>query len=133
MGRFSKDNSTEEKRFWKQKSRCALCSKKIVFENFERGDRGAWEAHHIDGNSDNHMFTNCACVCRSCHKDIAHHGAYQSENVAPRSWFRLIGWKESERRRFRSYKPDDVVGFHYEKRDVLRQIFDDFIDLLNPR
>lgn len=88
-----------EDRFTVQGNRCALCGKELVFENSDQGDRGAWHAHHIDGNPENDDIDNCACVCindPNCHLNIAHGGEFNNGPLAPHRWFRLDGWTEIE-------------------------------------
>jgi len=78
-----------------EKSKCAACGKEIVYSNYEKGDRGAWHAHHIDGNPDNNVLSNCACVCinepENCHLRYAHGGDYVDGPLAPKSAFNLTG------------------------------------------
>ncbi|MCK4395289.1 MAG: hypothetical protein KAW56_14310 [Candidatus Marinimicrobia bacterium] len=72
MGSFSSDNSIEFIRFERQSSRCAPCGKILTKGNFGKGTKGAWEAHHIDGDPDNNNLANYACLCinppEECHK-----------------------------------------------------------------
>jgi len=100
MGSFSSDNSIEKERFYRQRRRCALCAKIIFFENYQKGDKGAWVAHHIDGNPNNCKFSNCACVCinepENCHLKIAHGGDFTNGKLAPKSKFHLQGWSYIE-------------------------------------
>lgn len=100
MGSFSTDNSIEKKRFRRQREKCALCAKIIFFENYQKGDKGAWVAHHIDGNPNNCKFSNCACVCinepENCHLKIAHGGDFNTGKLAPKSKFHLQGWSYIE-------------------------------------
>lgn len=81
MGRFSKDNSIESEAFYLQNELCARCGKKLELLNCEKGQKGAWAAHHIDGNINNKHVSNCACLCinepQNCHL-WAHHGNYSS-------------------------------------------------------
>lgn len=44
------------------------CNKELVWENRGREGRGAWEAHHIDGNTSNDVHSNCEILCWDCHK-----------------------------------------------------------------
>lgn len=88
MSRFSKDNSVEGERFRRQAGRCALCRKKLVFAAFEVGDRGAWHAHHIDGNPTNNTLGNCAVLCLKCHHE-AHDGDWRLGALLPKSAFAL--------------------------------------------
>lgn len=43
------------------------CGKELVWENRGRSGRGAWEAHHIDGNPEHDTHSNCAILCWECH------------------------------------------------------------------
>lgn len=91
MGSFPKD--IMEERFNRQQRKCALCNKDITFENYDYGTRGAWHAHHIDGDQQNNNLSNCACVCindpENCHLNIAHGGDFTSGTLASRSEFCL--------------------------------------------
>lgn len=78
-------------RFQKQKSKCALCDKNLVFNNRDKGTVGAWHAHHIDGDNDNNDIGNCACVCinePNCHLK-AHGGNFTTGTLLPKSEFTL--------------------------------------------
>lgn len=80
-------------RFDKQNAQCALCDKEIVWLNTKKGEKGAWAAHHIDGDADNNVLSNCACVCindpQNCHLNIAHSGDFKDGELAPKSAFTL--------------------------------------------
>ena len=71
MGCFSRDNSVEQEAFDRQGGLCAGCEKRLSRLNFEKGDPGAWHAHHIDGDPANNTVRNCACLCvnppENCH------------------------------------------------------------------
>jgi hypothetical protein len=83
MGRFSADNSIEKKRFDKQEGRCAL------WANYEKGTRGAWQAHHINGDNKDHRIGNCAVVCLNCHLYKAHSGDFVNGRLLPKHHFVL--------------------------------------------
>lgn len=87
MGAFSRDNSIEYERFDRQGGRCALCGKALVRANFDKGDRGAWHAHHIDGDWQYNALANCAVVCinnpENCHLNVAHGGNFRTGPLAP--------------------------------------------------
>lgn len=116
MGSFSPDNYIEEIRFKKQYGRCALCSKELVYENFNKGDKGSWHAHHIDGDAENNGLDNCACVCinnpPNCHLNIAHLGDYNSDSIVPLKWLRLNGWTTEELRQIKSFQLSEILDFH---------------------
>ena len=80
-------------RFKRQKGKCAVCGKDLVWVNRDKGDRGAWHAHHIDGDKRNTNLSNCACLCinepKNCHLNVGHSGDFQSGKLAPRSKFKL--------------------------------------------
>lgn len=80
-------------RFDKQGEQCASCGKELVWKNRDRGDQGAWHAHHIDGNPDNNDISNCACLCinepENCHLNVGHLGDSSSGKLAPISRFKL--------------------------------------------
>lgn len=91
MGRFSRDNSIEAAAFERQNGLCGACGKALKWECFERGDRGAWTAHHIDANPNNNTLSNCVCLCvnepEDCHLNYAHHGDYNGSYLAPKRAF----------------------------------------------
>lgn len=93
MGTFSKDNRIERRRFHAQGGLCALCGKRLRLYNFQRGDQGAWNAHHMDGDWTNNTLGNCAVVCinepENCHLRVAHGGDFANGPLAARSWFTL--------------------------------------------
>ena len=93
MGAFSSDDTIEQERFERQGGHCACCDKELVWESSKPGGRGAWHAHHIDGNSKNNALANCAVVCinetRNCHLNVAHSGDFVNGQLAPRSAFLL--------------------------------------------
>jgi len=93
MGAFSRGNVIEYARFDKQCGKCALCGKRLVRANYNRGHRGAWNAHHIDGNPRNSVMSNCAAVCinppENCHLNVAHDGHFRLGALAPHWMFRL--------------------------------------------
>lgn len=80
-------------RLARQDEKCACCEKALVISNRDQGERGAWHAHHIDGDTDNNVLSNCACVCindpENCHLNIAHNGDFQNGELAPKSVFTL--------------------------------------------
>ena len=81
-------------RFVKQGKRCGYCRKRIYWPNFQRNHgKGAFHAHHIDGDDTNNFLSNCVCLCvggrENCHMNIAHGGDYASDYLAPRSAFVL--------------------------------------------
>jgi hypothetical protein len=76
--------------FYRQKGICGLCGKKLVYENYEKGDKGAWHAHHLDGTNTNHKLSNCVCLCinkpENCHLE-AHFRDYSGDYVLPKTSF----------------------------------------------
>lgn len=48
--------------------KCEKCGKQLVWDNRGREDRGAWEAHHIDGNPNNNTHSNCRILYWDCHR-----------------------------------------------------------------
>lgn len=94
MGRFSIDNSIEYEAFCLQNGLCARCGKMLTWSNIIKGQRGAWNAHHIDANLNNNDVSNCACLCinepQSCHK-WAHHGNYSSRYLTFKKDFPYLG------------------------------------------
>lgn len=83
------------KRFNAQGGRCAGCGKTLVWANCDKGDRGAWHAHHIDGDPSNSTFGNCACVCindpQNCHL-ACHSGDFANGAVVGKSKLKVTGW-----------------------------------------
>ncbi len=109
--------SGAEERFEHQMGRCALCGKEIVWENYCKGDRGAWQLHHIDGNPENDNINNLACVCinepQNCHLYVAHNGDTKKGALALHKWFRLEGWDEENLGDILQYKkPEEIVVWH---------------------
>ena len=89
MGAFSNDNRIEAIRFNRQQGKCAVCGKQLVWSNYEVGKRGSWDAHHIDGDPQNNVLSNCACVCSSCHFYECHSEDWKNGALLPRSSFIL--------------------------------------------
>ena len=56
--------------------KCERCGKKLVFDNHNEGERGAWEAHHRvavhSGGSD--LPSNGEALCLDCHKKTRTYG-----------------------------------------------------------
>ncbi len=109
-----------ETKFFKQGGRCALCGKKIVYDNYEKGEQGTWCLHHIDGKSEYNHFSNLACVCinepQNCHLYVAHGGDYKAGVLAPGKWFRLQGWDLLDLDELLNYtKPSDIIAWHMAK------------------
>lgn len=78
------------KAFVRQKERCGMCGKRIYWKNFDRGSRGAWHPHHVNGDNTNHRFSNCVCLCVNepeyCHLE-AHCGDFGCDTVLSKSFF----------------------------------------------
>lgn len=81
-------------RLERQDGKCAVCGKTLVWENWDKGSRGAWHAHHIDGNRRDNTLSNCALLCinapQNCHLKVGHSGDFNKGKLAPRSKFKLI-------------------------------------------
>lgn len=106
-----------ESRYYKQGGRCALCGKEIVYNNYQKGERGAWQLHHIDGKPENDSLGNLAGVCinepQNCHLYIAHGGDNKTGILAPRRWFRLQGWDPMDLDEILNYKePSNILAWH---------------------
>ena len=80
-------------RFEIQEEVCARCGKRIRWSRHTPGEPGAWQAHHINGDYEDHRLSNCACLCVSprggCHLD-AHGGNYQNRIRRSRAWFPFL-------------------------------------------
>lgn len=79
------DDTLEIVFYTRQKEKCAGCGKKLIWENRDKGDTGAWHAHHMDKNEDNNKSTNIACLCinpPNCHLEIGHSGDFESGELA---------------------------------------------------
>lgn len=79
---FSNDNV--KKRFIiVSKGRCECCKKEIIWENRDKGDKGAWHAHHVNPlkNGNNDLISNMAILCtnepENCHLKQGHGGPNQ--------------------------------------------------------
>lgn len=84
MSKFSDD--VIEFAFDRQGRLCAACGKTLSYENYEKGDRGAWHAHHIDRDHNNDHPDNCACLCvndPNCHLSYAHGGDTKGIYLTP--------------------------------------------------
>ncbi len=89
------DEETKYAAFLRQGKRCAGCGKELAWENYEKGDWGAWHAHHMDGDRGNDTLSNCVCLCVNepeyCHLRIGHVGDFTGNSVASRSSYRYLG------------------------------------------
>jgi len=92
MPKFPTDISI--KAFNRQNGLCGLCKKRLTYGNYEKGDKGAWHAHHINGNNTDHRLSNCVCLCinepKNCHLE-AHHCNFAGDYVIPKNSFYLNG------------------------------------------
>lgn len=79
-----------ERAFYRQNGRCGLCGKQLVLVNYMKGHRGAYNAHHVNGNNEDHRLSNCVCLCinepDSCHLE-AHCGDFNGDKVLAKTWF----------------------------------------------
>ena len=64
--KFHKE-AREKKHLLPQK--CERCGEMLVWDNRGRVGTGCWEAHHIDGDSNNDSLTNCKILCWPCHEE----------------------------------------------------------------
>lgn len=64
----------------RQDGLCAACGKTLVFENYEKGNRGAWHAHHREPSGGDSL-GNCAILCvnppENCHLLVGHVGNFR--------------------------------------------------------
>jgi len=78
--------------FERQKKKCAGCGKRLYWKHYESGAPGAWHAHHVNGDPENHRLGNCACLCvnppEQCHL-VAHCGDYGGGSVVPKAHLRF--------------------------------------------
>ena len=83
----AKQNEGEEfseevvKKAWERANMCCEnCGKKLVWNNHEEGERGAWEAHHITPKSHGGTgdLSNCEILCLECHKHTKSYGKNNS-------------------------------------------------------
>lgn len=77
---FSED--TIERAWKRQGGRCAACGKRLVWDNRERGEWGAWHPHHKlpRGYEGTDYLSNCAILCinpPNCHLNIGHGGSWE--------------------------------------------------------
>ena len=93
MGRFTDDDRIEYDRLYKQAGKCAACGDPLTKESRTKGEQGAWQAHHIDGDPDNNDLSNCTVLCindpNSCHLNVGHSGNFDGGELAPKSRFTL--------------------------------------------
>jgi hypothetical protein len=63
MGAFPEDIT--RRAFDRQGGRCGLCGKPILWPLAESAGKGAWHAHHANGDDTDHRLENCVCLCLS--------------------------------------------------------------------
>ena len=72
-----------ERAWYRQGGLCAACGKELVFENCERGYRGAWHPHHRDPEGTDTL-RNFVILCinpPNCHLNIGHDGNWRTSVV----------------------------------------------------
>ena len=47
---------------------CERCRKNLAWSDRGSAGVGTWQAHHIDGNTNNDSLTNCRIPCWTCHE-----------------------------------------------------------------
>ena len=77
----------------RQGGRCAACGKELTMDNRDRGEVGAWHAHHRKPLSEGggNTLRNCVILCcnePNCHFNIGH-GGLSTEHYEPLSDFEL--------------------------------------------
>lgn len=48
--------------------KCEGCGKKLAWSDRGSAGAGTWQAHHIDGNTNNNTHSNCKILCGPCHE-----------------------------------------------------------------
>jgi hypothetical protein len=77
----------------RQRGRCAACGKELTLDNRDRGEVGAWHAHHRKPLSEGggNTLRNCVILCANepnCHFNIGH-GGLSTDHYEPLSDFEL--------------------------------------------
>src|SRR5438552_676274 len=74
-------------------SNCGDCGKEIYWGSSQKSQKGAWQAHHVNGDNEDHRLDNCVCLCinepENCHLK-AHVGDYGCDTVLAKTWFRYF-------------------------------------------
>lgn len=74
----------------RQEGRCALCGKEIAWDNRTKGQKGAWQAHHINKDNIDDRPQNCVLLCinepDNCHLE-AHFCDTKGDYMAS-TWFK---------------------------------------------
>jgi len=90
MTKFPDDITT--KAFIRQNGFCGLCGKQLIYRNYEKGDKGAWHAHHINGINTDHRLSNCVCLCinepQNCHFN-AHNRNFAGDFILRKNFYSL--------------------------------------------
>lgn len=77
----------------RQGGKCAACGKELTLDNRDRGEVGAWHAHHRKPLSEGggNTLRNCVILCineLNCHFNIGH-GGLSTDHYEPLSDFEL--------------------------------------------
>ncbi|HUI30469.1 MAG TPA: hypothetical protein VLX91_09655 [Candidatus Acidoferrales bacterium] len=79
-----------QKAFKRQHGLCAMCGKTLVKSHRKPSLKGAWQPHHVNGDSKDHRLANCACLCLNpperCHLE-AHDGDYGCDTILASTFF----------------------------------------------
>lgn len=65
--------------FTRAHGRCEKCGKQLCYENHFRGERGAWQAHHIVSpeSGGTNVASNGMALCLDCHVNRTEYGKHK--------------------------------------------------------
>lgn len=78
-----KDDDVKWQFYVMAKGQCECCQKELVWENRDKGQEGAWHAHHVNpvNKNNNDLISNMAILCinepENCHLNQGHGGNYR--------------------------------------------------------
>lgn len=78
VGKMAFPAATKRKIFDNAHGKCERCGRRLVFENHNEGERGAWEAHHRTAvsNGGTDAPSNGEALCLEYHKKTRTYGTH---------------------------------------------------------